>query len=436
MISLLSKPPDQFDVSDLHELIDSQVPEGQQIEFKADPRTDCSLSDRWISGGRPIRERARNKILEEAVAFANAYGGAVVLGIVESESRPPVADRICPIHRCAELAEQLKHAFRDCVDPQIPGLEVIAIPTDGDDGVVVIRVGKSRSAPHRVEPTRHCTIRRSDRCDNMAMREIQDLTLNLSRGLESLERRLKRRSERFPEELERLNRPDQAYGIRATAAPVGDAFHLDRVIGEERLYEQWRSLSIVDGERTTRLQFPRLEGSWRPMLRSARNEYYGGDSNLDIQIYREIHSDGLLEIGIVNCFVVEQGGVRGPRIYPDWPLTVFANLLVWADRVRNQASAPVTEYAVDVEIYVRCENLLVVDYTRDYHVVPNYVVGPDPSSVRYPGDLLGSPRYSLGAPSEVAGLIALFERDFWNSIGGDVGRIEHHFEIEDWDERN
>ena len=211
MISILSKPADQIDVADLQELIDSQVPEAQQIEFKEALPTDGNSPDRWVRHGDRIGRIAKHKILQESVAFANAYGGALVLGIAESDTTPPVAARITPVPQCADLAERLKLVFRDSVDPQIPSLEIFAVPTSGDCGVVIIRVGKSRMAPHRVEPTRECTIRRSDRCERMSMREIQDLTLNLSRGMESLERRLRSRSERFTEEFKRLATPGQCY---------------------------------------------------------------------------------------------------------------------------------------------------------------------------------------------------------------------------------
>ena len=121
----------------------------------------------------------------------------------EDEAKPRVAEEITAIPRCADLAERLNLVFRDWVDPQIPRIEIFGVPTrDDGGGVVIIRTGRSRMAPHRVKPTRKCPIRRADRCEEMTMREIQDLTLNLSRGLERLERRLARRSERFAELVE------------------------------------------------------------------------------------------------------------------------------------------------------------------------------------------------------------------------------------------
>ena len=437
MISVLSKPLDQIGPGDLQELIDSEVPEGEQIEFKEALSTRDGSPDSWVNGG-DLGIRARNEILEEAIAFANAYGGALLLGIAESrgsEPKPPVAAEISPIPRCADLAERLKLVFRDCVEPQIPRVEIVAVPTCGDGGVVVIRTGRSRMAPHRVKPTRKCPIRRADRCEEMTMREIQDLTLNLSRGLERLERRLKQRSERFAEEFNRLETPDCAVGFRATAVPIGEDIQFDRVCREGsleyNLHEPWRTVLATIGGRKTRLGFPNLRGSWQPMLRSARNEYMRGVSDIELQIYREVYCDGLVEIGLASCRIFDYGARSGPRIASTWPPTIFANLLVWADRVRNQAAAPSVEYAVDIEMYFRGDSVVVADSEHEIYPVPRGSGNRNANSIRFPGPLLGEPRYSLGEQGQVPKLIAIFECDFWNSIGIDVGTIERSFEIQD-----
>ena len=167
-------------------------------------------------------------MLKETVAFANAYGGVLLLGVRESKAKPPVAAEINPIPRCTDLAENLKDVFRNRVEPPLPRLEIFGVPTEGDRGVVVFRVGRSRLAPHRVTKMLVCPVRRSDRCESMSMREIQDMTLNVSRGLERLDRRLSERSERFSREFGRLllMAPETAFGIRLTSAPVGDEIQL------------------------------------------------------------------------------------------------------------------------------------------------------------------------------------------------------------------
>ena len=408
MIPVLSKPADQVDTSDLKELIDSEVPESDQIEFKERLSTKGDSDDRWITHGDRLGDRARNELLEEAVAFANAYGGALLLGIRESESRPPVAAEIKPIPRCADLAERLKLVFRDRVEPQIPVIEIFAVPTDGDCGVVVIRTGRSRMAPHRVMPKRKCPIRRSDRCEEMTMREIQDLTLNLSRGLERLERQLEERSSRFEKEFDRLTTPDDAWGIRATAAPVGEDIRFDRVYGVADLCTPWHEVSLVlENGREIPLEFPSFHPNWRPRLRTARGEYSSSSDTVDFNIYREIHCDGSIEIGLVYCERLPSGTRSVLKLFPSWPVAVFANLIVWANAVRNQASSPSSEYAIDIEVKTRSDYVSVRGYgsnAREEAVFKH--------STKYP-------QYSLGEPSESPILISEFERDFWNSIGLD-----------------
>ena len=164
MIQIITEPAERIDLDDIQSLIENKVPESERIEFKRDlPCKDAKL-DSWHNGNNKVGRYAKEKILAEAVAFANAFGGALVLGIEETNSKPPTAARICPIPRCAELAERLKLIFRDCVEPELPQIEIIAVRVEGEKGVVVLRTGRSFRAPHRVKPTLVFPIRRSDRC--------------------------------------------------------------------------------------------------------------------------------------------------------------------------------------------------------------------------------------------------------------------------------
>lgn len=299
MISVLSKPADQIHAADIEELRDSRVPEGQEIEYKETLPTEDGSPDRWVTHGDRIGRTAKHKILEEAVAFANAYGGTLVLGIAESNTKPPVAARIEPIPECADLAERLRLVFRDGVDPQIPSLEVFPVRTDGDRGTVIVRVGKSRMAPHRVELTRRCTIRRSDRCEPMSMREIQDLTLNTRQAMDALEHRLSQRSKGYLQEFGRLSTPDEAFGIRATALPVGNDIMFDRVFGKSDVYRPPFQISWLNNNSTIAGSHP---SSWRPILRGARSDS-GFHEEWAVQAedwsryyYEEVHSDGLVEV--------------------------------------------------------------------------------------------------------------------------------------------
>ena len=94
---------------------------------------------------------------------------------------------------------------------------------------------------------------------------------------------------------------------------------------------------------------------WRPILRGARAEFYSEENHSDKlseQIYREIHCDGLIELGHLSGTYTHQER-QILSLPPAYPLVLFANLIAQAHRVRNQAGVPVAEYAVEVEIYVR-----------------------------------------------------------------------------------
>ena len=71
--------------------------------------------------------------------------------------------------------------------------------------------------------------------------------------------------------------------------------------------------------------------------------------------YWEIHCDGLVELGIYSLreFTHPTTGEFGQLdLHVDVPVVEFANLIVWSDKMRKQASAPTTEYAIDVEFTV------------------------------------------------------------------------------------
>ena len=286
------------------------MPESVQSEFKKSLPASKGKADAWLNGGSGIGDYARNRILEEVVAFSNAYGGALVLGIAEDGAKPPVAANVAPLPRCADLAERFRMVFRDCVEPQLPTLDIVPVPTDGDKGVIVFRTGRSRLGPHRVTPKLVCPVRRADRCEALSMREIQDMTLNLARGTERLERRLRERSRKFEEEFNHLETPDDAFGFRMTAVPVGDETRFGSVYTGGNLIEELRPPEVEIGRglnnrdsrlRTIRSLHAMHFHDWRPILRAARvEESHNRGRRVERYAYAEIHADGLLEWGFVS----------------------------------------------------------------------------------------------------------------------------------------
>ena len=438
MIDVQTKLAEQIGPDDIRSLIESEVPEGQHVEFKETLPAENQSEDPWIrtGGEKGIGKYARNCLLEEGVAFANAYGGVLVIGIEESSSEPPIASCIRLLPKCAELARDLRQVFRDCVEPQIPRLEIFPVTIKDEEGVVVIRVGKSRLAPHRVWPTRSCKIRRADSSVEMTMREIQDMTLNLSRGLQRVENRLLKRSECFPQELGWIKSQDVAFGIRVTAVPIGDEIRFDRVFRRgsilEDLHAPIRGVSLYSKSSKTRYLDAHADLCaifWRPTLRAARAD---SDSYLknrgpnynglppEKNSYREIHCDGLVELG----YVAGNWSKHDPEVYlpPDLSVLLFANLLVQANRLRNFAGMPMAEFAVEVEI---ASNGGLVE------------VGLPGPQFRRPGGPLSIgptkfPLYPLDDPGEIPDLIGRFYQDFFHAMGEEFDSEQCRFEVEGW----
>lgn len=421
---MLSKPLGEIGVADIQSLIDSEVPEGDRIEFKRELPGEKGTPDPWATGENKVSNYAKDTILKEVIAFANAYGGVLLIGIEESGEKPAVAAKISPIRRCAELAERLKLIFRDRVEPQLTRLDIVAKPIEQDgSGVVMIRVGRSRMAPHRVTKTRICPIRRADRCEEMTMREIQDMTLNVSRGMERLEKRLEERSKLFEGEFDCLETPKDAFGIRFTAVPVSDDVRIDRVFQNNGFIKEYDKprISIVrisetDGEIILRgVEGTHLSPSdWRPRLRASRAEDGRGksyDSPRARNTYREVHCDGTIELGFVSVRRVHADErSHDLDLDPDLPIAMLGTLAAWADHLRKQVQAPAVEYALEVEIRVLGGDVSVNYGTRD-PIGPSGTLQPEPVKFH---------KYSLDDPSEIPTMLLSFYRDFWNSMRRDV----------------
>ena len=74
MLPIFTKPLHGVTGEDAQQLISEQVPEGATVEFKEALPQKKGGADPWITKGQ-VPEYARNEILAELVAFANAHGG-------------------------------------------------------------------------------------------------------------------------------------------------------------------------------------------------------------------------------------------------------------------------------------------------------------------------------------------------------------------------
>ena len=407
---------------DIEELVAAKVPEGERLEFKRELSVRKGRKDSWATD-KKLSDAAKKQILHEVVAFANAYGGTLLLGIAETESNPPMVDRVVPMPHCAELAERWRLVFRDSVEPPVPQLQIHAVPTNGDAGVVVFQVGRSPMAPHRVKPTLECPIRRADRCENMTMREIQDMCVNTARGLERLERQLEIRAQRFQDkEIAGLQDSETCVGIRMTAVPVVDTVAFDSVFYGGQLMPalapQWRSVQVARGstERQINMRSWRLGQRWRPMLRAVRSDHVSEEMTArpySQNWYCEIHCDGLLELGYVSNRDFASQNHDTQYISEEMFISWVPNLLAWVDQVRCQALVPMAEYILEVEITVHGKPCVLMPASQNAWWY-DFKFLPAPPLVKQ------FPRYPFRQAEDGDTLTRQFWRDLWHWLGQNI----------------
>lgn len=407
---MFGKRINELDVSDIQCLIDEGVPESAEVEFKKTLPANKG-EDPWLSGEGKIGDKARNEILEEVVAFANAHGGTVVLGIDESSEKPPRADAIIPLPKCVELAERLRMQCRDCIEPQIPLLDAQGVPTAEDgSGVVVIHVPSSRLAPHRHMPSLHCYTRRADRSEKMTMREIQDLTLQVERGLAAIEARFDEISSAFINQIPSYFK-EAGFRVQATLIPMSP-IRMERVYkNEDVLPRQIVLKGPIGGKGEYEFFVPQYGYDWRPIMRG---------TEIPLEERKFVETRRVMENGEIQyrLFVKYEDGDMPYRFYPSWLIGLLGNALLSAERFRLAAGAPEIEYGLSLGIYARGKQVPIGKYG-----------GRDPGSIgELPVGLTVFPRYSVGPVEEFQKLIQIIEQDFWHAVGKDwADRIEIDF---------
>ena len=404
MIPLFTKAMNAITQEDIAQLITDKYPEGDNVEYKQTLSTSDGSPDRWIATGDGIGNKARNELLEEITAFANAHGGHLILGIEETRDRPARASSIFPIPRCVELAERLQLQIRDCIDPQLPIIHVKGVPTTPEgQGVVVIRIPQSRSAPHRVTPTLNCCVRRADRCEKMTMREIQDLTLYRERGLARVEAVFEKKKVDFRGIIDRFTK---AFGIRVTCIPIGSELYIDRVLNNSELIPIYNRFTGEYASRQIYLEYPYHSHTTRPILGGARHTY--DEDNFTVT--KNVMKNGLIEFVIFQ----RMGESSDLVVFPEWVIGLTLTALLTAHRFRRAVGARGCEYAFETEIYSNRTYPLFLLNFGSHPSGRGAVIEPTP---------LQYPRMSLGDAAEIPLLLRELKNNLFDSSGQDTDRF-------------
>lgn len=401
---MLSKSFAEISVQDLQNFVAEHPPENDQLEFKETlPAPKGLKSDPWLLGENRIGDRARNEVLEEIVAFANAHGGTLLLGISQSEEKPHRAEKICPIPKCHDLAERLRHQCRDCIEPQILMIEIVGLETDKDGaGVVLMRVPRSGLAPHRHTITKECYHRRADRSEKMTMREIQDLVLQAERGQEAINKKFEARRKGFRETFSGwLHVNVQAFAAHVCLVPL-DSIFLEEVHRSSVLDGIRRKFSAKSGHHPFEMPFPFTPINRRPLLRGTTKFEKDDDRYIGATAW----SDGTIEFRLTLKAREEHGNL----MYPGWFMGMAANGLIAAEAFRQTCGAVATPYGMEAAIQVFGEPLKILSYSGSGHWDVAGELGVGATEF---------PRYGVADKASFQDVLATFERDFWHATGRD-----------------
>jgi len=123
----------------LQGLIQDRIFESKELEYK-----DYSFVD-----GK-IEDRVKTKLMQEIVAFANTYGGQIVIGIKEDQDQLPteISGTNAKIGDFDGWLSSFRQIVLSRIRPHLHGIECTPVSLQDGDLAIVITVPKSLARPH------------------------------------------------------------------------------------------------------------------------------------------------------------------------------------------------------------------------------------------------------------------------------------------------
>ncbi|WP_027530333.1 helix-turn-helix domain-containing protein [Bradyrhizobium sp. WSM3983] len=336
-------PIESITVAHIHSLIASQAEEGPRFELKRALATNDGRPDRWMRDQSAIGSVARDDIAKELVAFANAYGGVIIVGIEETDDSPKRANSIFEpiipsVHDCAD---RLVQSLRSVIDPPIPMLEARGIEVADGGGVIVLRVGSSPSAPHGFGRPSNAYVRRGSNSEPLAMRDIQSIFYERRTRLERVARISEEQFKAADDAARhwragKLVQPDTNQPIDSSN---GLLFQLSLVSSEDMAIDNLpdrfhrKPIRIAKPNIRSLVELPGWTSEWKRGYRSV--EYpFSYSSNLSKVSLR---ADGLLNVLLVRS---------DNKFHPSWYSAIIAQSFLLVEWLRRWLGRPDVEFMV------------------------------------------------------------------------------------------
>lgn len=125
--------------ADLQALIDNQVFENRELEYK----------DYSFEGGK-LPDKQRDKFMKEIAAFANTNGGTIIIGMQEDENRLPtkLSGAGMGLGDFDGWLSSFKQMVLSRIRPHLHGIECVPVVLEDNNIAIVISIPKSYARPH------------------------------------------------------------------------------------------------------------------------------------------------------------------------------------------------------------------------------------------------------------------------------------------------
>lgn len=336
-------PIESISAPHIDALINSQTEEGPRFELKRALATNDGRSDRWMRDQSSIGSIARDDIAKEVVAFANAYGGVVIIGIEETDDNPrrakSVFEPLIPaVHDCAD---RLVQSLRSVIDPPIPMLEARGVEIADGGGVIVLRIGPSPSAPHGFGRPSNAYVRRGSSAEPLTMRDMQSIFYERRTRLERI---TKIADEQIAAcdlaahqwKSGHLMQPDTNQALDCSN---GLLFQLSLISSDDAAIDNLpdrfhrKPIRSVKPNLRSLIELPSWTTEWK---REYRSVSYGFGYSTNISKV-SIRADGLITLLIVRA---------DNRFHPSWYSAIVAQSFFLAEWTRRWLGRPDIEYVV------------------------------------------------------------------------------------------
>lgn len=366
MNELRTKQLAQWTIADLEQVVSEEWEESIEFEIKQDLQIPDGAKG-WREK-QQLHKSEKSDLAKEVVALANARGGIIIIGIVESQESPKRAAALAtPLPKVSDLADRLSQALHSMIDPQILGLEIQAVSDgDKDGGYIAIGVPASPTPPHGFGTPALAYRRVDDRSEPMMMRDLQNSFWD---GRMRRERVSELRAEKRTN-FENLGVPGEYIGYRLSLITTQNML-IDDIEGriksrEIKLNSLRQNSSLTLGERDIRNQY-----NWKTDVHGVSREFIKANDHINCTEYWEIDETGAISVQGNHSGLRNDSG--NPYLRWDWILGSVANLILIARSLEDAPRVGRQNWEFDAEFLVESKNFFVSTGSKYYettHPIP------------------------------------------------------------------